>query len=224
MTVRRHTRYSTEFKIQLVQAYLDGEGSARAIATRHGVPHSLLMNLGQEIRGRRTYGGDPPAGASCRGPGQDRGTRAQDWSVDDGTRRHEKKGSDTAVTEKRAVVDHLRTRGVPVRRGCSLMNIPRSTFYKRPRCERRTEAVCAGSPRRPDRGSRRGGRAGPKCTLGRAVAVVADKTGGGRPRGVLSRSPTGYGSTSPMMSPCGYRTKPFTRRSTFRDAVRCVGS
>ena len=36
------------------------------------------------------------------------------------------------------------------------------------RCERRTEAVCAGSPRRPDRGSIRGGRAGPKCTLGRA--------------------------------------------------------
>ena len=29
MTVRRHRRYSTEFKIQLVQAYLDGEGSAR---------------------------------------------------------------------------------------------------------------------------------------------------------------------------------------------------
>ena len=36
------------------------------------------------------------------------------------------------------------------------------------RCKQRTEAVCAGSPRRPDRGSRRGGRAGPKCTLGRA--------------------------------------------------------
>ena len=29
MTVRRHRRYSTEFKIQLVQAYLDGEGSVR---------------------------------------------------------------------------------------------------------------------------------------------------------------------------------------------------
>ena len=41
MTVRRHRRYSTEFKIQLVQAYLDGEGSARSIATRHEVPHSL---------------------------------------------------------------------------------------------------------------------------------------------------------------------------------------
>ena len=36
------------------------------------------------------------------------------------------------------------------------------------RCKQRTEAVCAGSPWRPDRGSRRGGRAGPKCTLGRA--------------------------------------------------------
>ena len=43
MAVRRHTRYSTDFKIQLVQAYSDGEGSARAIATRHGVPHSLLL-------------------------------------------------------------------------------------------------------------------------------------------------------------------------------------
>ena len=46
MTVRRHRRYSTEFKIQLVQAYLDGEGSARSIATRHEVPHSLLMRSG----------------------------------------------------------------------------------------------------------------------------------------------------------------------------------
>ena len=43
MTVRRHRRYSTDFKIQLVQAYLDGEGSVRKIATRHGVPHSLLV-------------------------------------------------------------------------------------------------------------------------------------------------------------------------------------
>ena len=46
MTVRRHRRYSTEFKIQLVQAYLDGEGSVRKIATRHGVPHSLLGESG----------------------------------------------------------------------------------------------------------------------------------------------------------------------------------
>ena len=43
MTARRHRRYSTEFKIQLAQAYLDGEGSVRKIATRHAVPHSLLV-------------------------------------------------------------------------------------------------------------------------------------------------------------------------------------
>ncbi len=42
MTIRRHRRYSTEFKIQLVQAYLDGEGSVRAVAGRHGIGHSLL--------------------------------------------------------------------------------------------------------------------------------------------------------------------------------------
>ena len=34
MTVRRHRRYSTEFKIQLVQAYLDGEGSASGTCQR----------------------------------------------------------------------------------------------------------------------------------------------------------------------------------------------
>lgn len=39
---RRHRRYSTEFKLQLVQAFLDGEGSVRAIAARHGVAHGLL--------------------------------------------------------------------------------------------------------------------------------------------------------------------------------------
>jgi transposase-like protein len=42
MTVRRHRRYSTDFKIQLVNAYLDGVGSIRAIANQHGIPHSLL--------------------------------------------------------------------------------------------------------------------------------------------------------------------------------------
>jgi transposase len=39
---RRHRRYSTEFKIQVVQEYLDGEGSIRAVAVRHGVGHSLV--------------------------------------------------------------------------------------------------------------------------------------------------------------------------------------
>ncbi len=37
-------------------------------------------------------------------------------------------------------------------------------------CQRRTEAVCAGSPRRHDRGCRRSGRAGPGCALDRATS------------------------------------------------------
>ena len=73
MTVRRHRRYSTEFKIQLVQAYLDGEGSARSIATRHEVPHSLLMVWDQEVRSRGSHKGDPPPGGGCRVRGKDCG-------------------------------------------------------------------------------------------------------------------------------------------------------
>jgi transposase-like protein len=42
MTKRPHRRYSTEFKLQLVQSYLDEEGSLRTIGRKHGVAHSLL--------------------------------------------------------------------------------------------------------------------------------------------------------------------------------------
>lgn len=40
---RPHRRLSTEFKLQLVQSYLDGEGSVKGIASRHGIGHSLLL-------------------------------------------------------------------------------------------------------------------------------------------------------------------------------------
>jgi transposase len=43
MGVRRHRRYSTEFKLRLVEAYLAGEGNARVLATQHGLSHSLLL-------------------------------------------------------------------------------------------------------------------------------------------------------------------------------------
>ena len=65
------------------------------------------------------------------------------------------------------------------------------------RYERRTEAVCTGSPRRPDRGSRWYGRAGPRCALDRTASRSPTRPAVGRSRGVPSRSPTGYGSTSP---------------------------
>ena len=35
--------------------------------------------------------------------------------------------------EQLAVVDHLRAGGVSVRRGCRMIGVPRSTYYRRPR-------------------------------------------------------------------------------------------
>ena len=52
----------------------------------------------------------------------------------------------------------------------------------------------------------------------------AARTGAGPGRGVRSRSPTDSGSTSPMMSPCGSRTRRSTRRSTCKAAERSSGS
>ena len=49
-------------------------------------------------------------------------------------------------------------------------------------------------------------------------------TGAGPGRGARSRSRTGSGSTSPMMSPCGSRTRRSTRRCTSRAAGRCAAS
>lgn len=43
MKKRQHRRYSTEFKLQVVQTYLDGGGSVKGIAAAHGIGHSLLL-------------------------------------------------------------------------------------------------------------------------------------------------------------------------------------
>ena len=56
-------------------------------------------------------------------------------------------------------------------------------------------------------------------------AVTGDaRTGAGPGRGVRSRSPTGSGSTSPMMGPCGSRMRRSTRPCTSRAAARCAVS
>ncbi len=38
-----YRRHSTEFKLQLVHAYLNGEGSYKDLAAKHGINHSLLI-------------------------------------------------------------------------------------------------------------------------------------------------------------------------------------
>lgn len=42
-TERRHRRHPTELKLRLVEAYLGGEGSMKAIAKANDITHTLLM-------------------------------------------------------------------------------------------------------------------------------------------------------------------------------------
>ena len=58
--------------------------------------------------------------------------------------------------------------------------------------------------------------------LGGVTGVA--RTGAGPGRGVRSRSPTGSGSTSPMMGPCGSRMRRSTRPCTSKAAARCAVS
>jgi transposase-like protein len=50
MGVRRHRRYSTEFKLRLVEAYLAGEGSANGMARQYGIPRSLVLIWAEKYR------------------------------------------------------------------------------------------------------------------------------------------------------------------------------
>jgi transposase-like protein len=50
MGVRRHRRYSTEFKLRLVEAYLVGEGSAKGLALQRGICHSLPLIWTEKYR------------------------------------------------------------------------------------------------------------------------------------------------------------------------------
>ena len=43
MPQRTYRSYSTEFKISVVQAYLNGGGGLKAIARQHGISHTLLI-------------------------------------------------------------------------------------------------------------------------------------------------------------------------------------
>jgi transposase-like protein len=50
MDVRRHRRYSTEFKLHLVEAYLAGDGTAKGLAQQHGICHSLILIWAEKYR------------------------------------------------------------------------------------------------------------------------------------------------------------------------------
>jgi transposase len=42
MKTHRPRRHSTEFKLRIVQAYVNGEGSIKGIARQHDISHNLL--------------------------------------------------------------------------------------------------------------------------------------------------------------------------------------
>jgi len=55
MNTRQHRRYSTDFKLQVIKAYLDGEGSLKAIARRFEISHTLILfRLDKHRRGALT--------------------------------------------------------------------------------------------------------------------------------------------------------------------------
>lgn len=55
MSTRQHRRYSTEFKLQVVKAYLEGEGSLKAIARRYEISHTVILFwLDKQRRGALT--------------------------------------------------------------------------------------------------------------------------------------------------------------------------
>jgi len=43
MRPTRYRRHSTPFKLELVRAYLNGEGGYKTIARKHDISHALLM-------------------------------------------------------------------------------------------------------------------------------------------------------------------------------------
>lgn len=47
---RRHRRHSAQLKLQLVRAYLNGEGSFKTIAKQHDISHALLMTWVDKYR------------------------------------------------------------------------------------------------------------------------------------------------------------------------------
>jgi transposase-like protein len=47
---RPHRRYSAEFKLRLVEAYIARERSAKSLATEHGIAHSLILVWADKYR------------------------------------------------------------------------------------------------------------------------------------------------------------------------------
>ena len=50
MKTHRHRRHSMEFKLRIVKAYLNGEGSIKGVARQHDISHNLLRIWLEKLR------------------------------------------------------------------------------------------------------------------------------------------------------------------------------
>jgi len=75
MGVRRVRRYSTEFKLQLVEACLASEGAAKGLAAQHGISHSLVLLWADKYRR-----GELTLTCSARSTFKRRTPRSRPWS------------------------------------------------------------------------------------------------------------------------------------------------
>lgn len=63
--------------------------------------------------------------------GKDRRARAQGRATHDGTRSPQKNAAPAPREQRRQLFDHQRPDGCSIRRGCQVIDLPRSTFYYR---------------------------------------------------------------------------------------------
>ena len=175
-------------------------------------PVSLAAAVGALLVVRGAGGDRAPARPGHRGA-RDRPTAGPD-------RRRRSRGSCVATPRPAAAVW---TTGPRLRSGMPTGVLVARRWPSSPlttRCGEYVQDRLAGKVTATGR-ARRGGSGGAR---GSGAGTAAGRTGGGPRRGARSRSPTGCGSTSPMMSRCGSRTRRSTRRCTSRAAARCAGS
>ena len=115
MRGKTYRRFSTEFKLGVVEAYLAGEGSLKGLATKAGVDHSLV-----HYWLKKYHAGELSLDL----------VREEELVE---TAQHIAAPERKAGQLTREVVAHLRTGGLSAGRGGRMIGMPRSTYHRRPR-------------------------------------------------------------------------------------------
>ena len=89
--------------------------------------------MAEEVPCRRVVARLTARGGVGRDGAAHRGARAEGGSAHQGARPAKKGAHRRPRDEQRAVVDHLRAGEISAGRGCRMIGLPRSTYYRRPR-------------------------------------------------------------------------------------------